>query len=976
MTDYEWDIPLSFKDGMRVPGRVFASKKLLDAMEGQVFDQITNVATLPGILKRSYCMPDGHSGYGFSIGGVAGMDVENGGVISPGGVGFDINCLAGDTLVLTEHGFHQSISEMQESESALRCMRFSKKREETTTVVAFLKQYTKRKVLLVKTRAGNEIKATEDHPFWTPSGMKDAGALLAGSRIAVYPFEGVPYEAPSDEIVLSEDGVLSLNVPCNKLAIVKELKKRGLLPLRLNAQQTPYLAKLVAFNMGDGTLVYSSGAGQAWFYGRREDLEHVRQDVKKVGFTPSKVYSRERKHRIQTRYGEVKFEFTEHSMRVTSRAFVALLHALGAPLGNKARQAYGVPEWIQRAPLWHKRLFLAAYFGAEMSSPKTLTDAHYNFYLPAVSVNKTRKHVASGHAFLNQIAELLRQFGVETKEVSEREEYLNRDGQYSHRVRLLVDGKYESLKALYSRVGFEYHEEKKALANAAAQYLSLKEKIVQDRIMVQQQAVRLHADGLGPKAIYAALKPTSANFRFVARSVYEERKTRPRVASAFQTFNEFLRETTRGLGRSGMVWDEVESIQEIPFAEPVYDFTVAHSNHNFIANNFVVSNCGMRLCATNLTEKDVKPKLKQLVDALFERVPAGVGSSGFVKLDATGFKKAVEGGAAWAVEQGYGWEEDLRRTEENGRMETDLSTISPRAIARGKTQIGTLGSGNHYLEIQVVKPENVFDEKAAKAYGITIPEQVVVMFHCGSRGFGHQIATDYLEKFLAVMEPKYHIKILDRELACAPFHSPEGQAYFSAMKGAVNMSFANRQVILHRIREAFSAVFKQDAESLGIHQVYDVTHNTAKLEEYEVEGKRTKVLVHRKGATRALGPDHPDTPKEYRGVGQPVIIGGSMETGSYLLAGTKGAEEKTFGSTAHGSGRTMSRAKARELFRGEKLQQDMEKRGILVKTVSYSGLAEEAGGAYKDIDEVIRSAHEAGISKRVVKLVPIGNVKG
>lgn len=387
-------------------------------------------------------------------------------------------------------------------------------------------------------------------------------------------------------------------------------------------------------------------------------------------------------------------------------------------------------------------------------------------------------------------------------------------------------------------------------------------------------------------------------------------------------------------------------------------------------------NCGMRLVTTNLTEKDVRPKLKELVNRLFERVPAGVGTKGFMKLNRNQFINAIENGAEWCVEQGYGWEEDLKFIEEEGNQEgSDSSKVSDRAIKRGISQIGTLGSGNHYLEIQVVKPENIMDEDAAKQMGI-FPNQIVVMFHCGSRGFGHQVATDYLNKFLSVMQSKYGIKILDKELACAPFQSPEGQDYFAAMKCAINMSYANRQVILHRVRETFSQIFGRSAEEMEMNCVYDVAHNTAKFEEHTVNGEKKKVLVHRKGATRAFGPGRSEIPEKYRDIGQPVIIGGSMETGSYLLAGTQGAMEQTFGSTAHGSGRTMSRTKAKRMWRGDKLQKDMERRGIYVKSVSFAGLAEEAGGAYKDIDEVINACHNAGISKKIVKLLPIGNVKG
>jgi tRNA-splicing ligase RtcB len=387
-------------------------------------------------------------------------------------------------------------------------------------------------------------------------------------------------------------------------------------------------------------------------------------------------------------------------------------------------------------------------------------------------------------------------------------------------------------------------------------------------------------------------------------------------------------------------------------------------------------NCGMRLVTTNLTWEELQPRLHRVVDRLYERVPAGVGSAGFVKLTRPEFRKVVEQGARWCVDNGYGWFEDLELTEEYGCIGgADASTISEQAIDRGLNQIGTLGSGNHYLEVQVARPENIFDSKLAQAFGITMPNQVVVMFHCGSRGFGHQVATDYLQVFLRVMESKYGIKVPDRELACAPFQSPEGQQYCSAMKCGINMSFTNRQVILHRIREVFSEVLGRTAEDLGMHMVYDVAHNTAKLESHVVDGRERQLLVHRKGSTRAFGPGLAGLPPRYQDVGQPVIIGGSMETGSYLLAGAPGGAN-TFFSTAHGSGRTMSRTKARKLWRGQNLQQEMEARGIYVRSASWSGLAEEARGAYKDIDDVVEAAELAGISRRVVRFAPVGNVKG
>lgn len=387
-------------------------------------------------------------------------------------------------------------------------------------------------------------------------------------------------------------------------------------------------------------------------------------------------------------------------------------------------------------------------------------------------------------------------------------------------------------------------------------------------------------------------------------------------------------------------------------------------------------NCGMRLVLTTLTEEEVRPHLHQLVDLLFTRIPTGVGCTGFARCSRSEFREVLETGSRWCLKKGYGWPEDLELTEEGGCFSgADADTCSEKAIERGYDQIGTLGSGNHYCEIQVARPENVFDEETARAFGITIPNQVVIMFHCGSRGFGHQVATDYLQTFLGVMTSRYGITVHDRELACAPFRSPEGQAYFSAMKCAANMGFANRQVILHRLREVFSTVFHRSPEDLGMSMVYDVAHNTAKLETHLVDGKRRELLVHRKGATRAFGPGMAGIPERYRETGQPVIIGGSMETGSYLLAGEAGAAS-TFFTTAHGSGRTMSRHQAKRMVKGQKLLQEMEHRGIYVRTASYGGLAEEAGFAYKDIDEVAAAVEEARLSRRVVKLVPIGNIKG
>ena len=383
-------------------------------------------------------------------------------------------------------------------------------------------------------------------------------------------------------------------------------------------------------------------------------------------------------------------------------------------------------------------------------------------------------------------------------------------------------------------------------------------------------------------------------------------------------------------------------------------------------------NCGMRLIRTDLTLADLRPRLDALMTELFRTVPAGVGAKGFVPLSRRAFQDVMRKGAGWSVEHGYGWDSDLTHTEEGGRLEgADPEHVSEQACQRGMGQLGTLGSGNHYLEVQVVRNDRVYDRQVAERFGIHGDDQIVVMVHCGSRGLGHQVGTDYVRIFEKAMK-RYGITVKDQQLACAPYQSPEGQNYFAAMNCAANTAFANRQVIAHQIREAFRTVFRQSPERLGMRQVYDVAHNIAKVERYEQQ----QLLVHRKGATRAFGPGSPDVPEPFRTVGQPVICGGSMETGSYLLVGTAQANTESFGSTMHGAGRTMSRAQAKRTVRGATLQQSMAERGILVKAVSMSGLAEEAGIAYKNISDVVESVDTAGITRKVAELLPVGNVKG
>lgn len=387
-------------------------------------------------------------------------------------------------------------------------------------------------------------------------------------------------------------------------------------------------------------------------------------------------------------------------------------------------------------------------------------------------------------------------------------------------------------------------------------------------------------------------------------------------------------------------------------------------------------NCGMRLIATNLSHQQIKPHLKKIIDDIFVRVPSGVACKSKTPIKRNQLDEVLATGAKWALDNNLAWKKDLAFLEEKGQMPSaDPEKVSARAKGRGQNHLGTLGSGNHYLEIQTTTADKIFDRATAKAFGVTHPEQVFVMVHCGSRGVGHQVATDYLEQFLELNQ-KNNIKLKDKELAHVPFESEEGQAYFAAMQASANYAFANRQVITHSIRESFSKIMRTSAEELDMRVVYDVTHNVAKKEKYKINGKTHHVIVHRKGATRAFGPNNEELPRAYRKTGQPVIVGGSMQTGSFVCAGTKIAEEETFASTMHGAGRTISRHAARQTHSYEQIMREMQEQGIYLRTASKQGIAEEAGGAYKDIFEVVQAAHDAGISKKVFALRPIGNIKG
>jgi len=379
--------------------------------------------------------------------------------------------------------------------------------------------------------------------------------------------------------------------------------------------------------------------------------------------------------------------------------------------------------------------------------------------------------------------------------------------------------------------------------------------------------------------------------------------------------------------------------------------------------------CGVRTLKTGLTGEEVMPRLQKLIDLLFSRVPAGVGSEGLIKLSPVQLDAMLRGGAVWAVQQGYGSKEDLAYIEERGKVEGAVpEQVSDTAKKRQFREMGTLGSGNHYLEVQVV--DEIYDANAALAMGLG-KDDVLVSVHCGSRGLGHQIASDAL-KTLAATQQRYKITIRDRELACAPISSPEGQKYFGAMNAGINCALANRQIITHLVREAFEDVCPEARVTM----LYDISHNTCKVETHVIHGRKKRLYVHRKGATRAFGPGQVDLPPEYTDIGQPVLIGGTMGTSSYILAGTRAGMQQAFGSACHGAGRAMSRTQAKTRWHGRDVANMLEQRGVLVRGHSYAGLAEEAPESYKDVSEVVDASHAAGLARKVVRVRPIACVKG
>jgi tRNA-splicing ligase RtcB len=981
-----WRIPKSYRPGMRVDGLIFADDRLVEQIKkDQAPDQVANVATLPGIQHASLAMPDIHWGYGFCIGGVCATDPDEGGVISPGGVGYDINCLPGDSHILHALGYTRAIGDMAEDwrSAELACFDLERSRRQATLVRRWFGQKPRQPVLRMVTESGDVVRATADHPFWTPDGMVPLGRLKPGDTVGLAPFQGIPFEQPSDDIILTEGDVratLAKLKPdaggARQAQVLRFLKERALLPLGYSSPALPYLCKVLGYVFGDGNIHFVGGGGKGVvsFWGRAKDLEAIRADIDRLGVTPSRVYSRNREHAFETAYADVQFNCTEEWFKVVGTGFSVLLAGLGAPVGNKASQDYDVPAWLARAPLWQQRLFLAALFGAELTTPASISGHGTLLIQPVLGMNKKPNCVASGKRFLKSLSILLARFGVETQSILLEPPISRGAGTGAQRLRLVLSTKIESQLNLWNRIGYEYNARRTGLASLAVQYLKHKRNRLNARVGAHRRIRAVMEAGVGPRKAAAAVASAGVNFRFVERSLYAKREFTPRIGEGFPTFEEFCASHSARSSLGGPVWERIASIKPVEdFDGEVYDFTVAHRDHNFVANGFVVSNCGVRLVRSNLTFKEVRPHVRPLVDELFRQVPTGAGKSGKYHFDPKELKQLMALGPRYVQGRGLASDSDIEHTEGRGRLDgADPDEVSDRALARGAEQCGTLGSGNHFLEVQVV--DAIFDEQAARVMGLE-KDQVCVMIHSGSRGLGYQVCDDALAMLRKAPE-KYGISLPDRQLACAPVNSPEGQRYLGTMRAAANFAWCNRQLLMWQAREVFARIFGRPWQELQMSLIYDVCHNIAKLEEHTIGGKKKRVWVHRKGATRAFPPGHPEVPAQYRAIGQPVIIPGDMGRASWVLVGQPGSMEKTFGTTCHGAGRAMSRTAAVKDAAGRRIDRELEAQGIIARAQSRKGLAEEQPKAYKNVDEVVEVVHRAGLSKKVARLRPIGVIKG
>lgn len=979
--DVRYRIEKGAEPGMNTGVTLYASETLLEKIKkDHTLIQATNATTLPGIIGNVLVMPDGHEGYGFPIGGVFASDSENG-VISPGSIGFDINCLHPDTEVVDKNGAYHRMCDLEGKTSTHYTLDIKSGKTIGATSILSLKKRGS-SILKIQTKCGREILATPDHPLLTQNGMMPAGQLSDNDSVVIYGFRGQRYTKPEHKLVLSESMLIEVMKKLDitdrgnaKNQILNFLRERNLNEIYADSGKLPILIKLIGFVFGDGTipaLAKSPGKSRSFytsFYGKKEDLEDIMSDVRELGFECA-IHNIKRHHHILTRYGISDFDFEEISLKVASSAFVVLIAALGTPIGKKASQPYRIPTWIMSAENWQKRLFLAAFFGAEMTAPKIHKNG-YNFYANTFSVNKLESLKTNAFEFIYDFKNLLTSMEVETTAPVVVDGYSRNgiDGK-TMGIRLQVLSHTDNLIRFFEEIGYTYNKEKERLASLSAMYLRYLESIRFKLAYTSNYAIEMHNSGTSTKTIVSGLLDEGVSPSFITHSC-QGREGTPRVWENAEKFDQFV--DKRELGKSGYVYDDIIMVSERPYDGYVYDLTVDNENHNFLANGIVVSNCGVRLIKTNLSEKEVRARITQLSDALFKNVPSGVGSRLNIGLTPKDLEKVAEEGVEFIIRKGFGTEEDIEHTEELGHMVGgDFSKVSQMAKSRGLTELGTLGAGNHFLEVQRVG--KLFDQKVAKAYGL-YEGQIVVMVHTGSRGFGHQTCSDYL-RLLEEYRARKNINLVDKELCYARIGDKEATDYLHAMKCAVNFAFTNRQIITNSIRRSFEDTFGRSSDSMGMELLYDVSHNIAKFEEHEVDGKRTKLYVHRKGATRAFPKGRPEVPEKFRNTGQPVLIPGSMGTASYVLCGKEGSMRETFGSACHGAGRVMSRHQALRDIPASKTFDSLKSKNVEIRIRTRKLVSEEAEWTYKDVDEVVRVVEEAGIAGVVSRNIPMAVIKG
>jgi RNA-splicing ligase RtcB/intein/homing endonuclease len=724
------------------------------------------------------------------------------GIEKEGQVCVMIHCLPENSKILTELGYTIDIKELVEKRRGEKLIVFnhSQKRVEKAKVSHFWEFKNNKEMYEIITLTGKKIACTNDHPIFTPSGWKKAEELKENDLVSVCPFDGVEYEAPTDIVIVSEKDFVK-NGGTERM--VKNLKKKRLLPLKLSNPFIGIFARLVGYAFGDSWV--GGKRPTVKFTDRIEVLKRIKEDLNTLGFKSTLVKVRPETSKIEYTKGKTCFidlEREAYQLVVTSPSFAILLKSLSVPFGRKTDVEFDVPEWIKKVPKWIKRLFLAGYFGAEMCRIKSSPAEPYRVYSPKVSLNKVEDLVQNGVKFMQSIQELLKEFEVESA-IMVFPYVKRKDGKISYKILLQLSNKLENMINFSSKIGCEYHVEKFSSFIKALHYYRYKKKMIEKEAEIQEK-----------------------DFKTVAITPYIFKQLQ------VLAFKEFVERYSVG---DLVMWDVVEKIRRAEKIERVYDITMAHDAHNFIADGFVVSNTG-------------------------------------------------------------------------------------------------------------------------------------------SRGFGHQVCTDYLR----ILESRFRDelrKLPDRELVYAPAGTKECEDYFSAMACAANYAWTNRSMIMHWVRESFVKVLGMKLEEIGLEVIYDVAHNICKVEEHEIDGKKVKVFVHRKGATRAFPPGHPEIPKDHQSVGQVVLLPGSMGTPSFILVGAETAKE-TFYSTAHGSGRVSSRAKMLKGVRGEQIAKELATKGILIRAASWRVVAEEAPSAYKLSEEVALATELAGISKRVVRLYPLGVVKG